>query len=289
MITMERYSLQKQHIAEEYEKNRLYERQLQREERRQQRFDTYLSYERNEMIYEDKQSYSLREYEYEQIREGIERENLFNEECDQCEIDRFWSIDTYYSRLNDEEKRLARIYIEQVIKTNEQLSFMKLVKKNKKEYYSSYLPKLSKTMDLIKTTNSNSSSALIASQSQKKIKTIEKLPLISPKGSSAVGSPSFSLKKGNHNQYDFPDDLSMNSSMNGDGNIRYHYNGSGTSSTSGSVMSEEDIKRQLDYEQQYQLNQIETTKRMEYIKKLKAEELRMKAQVKIRPALHLPK
>jgi hypothetical protein len=287
MITMERYSLQKQHIAEEYEKNRLYERQLQREERRQQRFEEYLSYERNEMIYEDKRSFLLRELGYEQIREGIERENMFNEECDQCEIDHFWGIDTYYHRLNEEEKRLSHLYIQQVVKTNEQLSFMKLVKKNKKDYYSSYLPKLSKTMDLLKTTTNNNT--LILSQNQKKLKTIEKLPLISSKG--GIGSPSISLKKGS-NQYDFPDDLSINSSVNGEGNIRYHNGCCGSSSTSASVMSEEEeklIKRKLDYEEQYQLNQIETAKRMEYIKKLKAEELRMKAQVKIRPALHLPK
>ena len=88
--------------------------QFDREERRRVRFEQYLESERENMVYEDARSYSLRTYEFEVIQQCIEREMMFNEEQDQIEVDRFWGLDLYQRKLHEEEERLRKLYIAKV-------------------------------------------------------------------------------------------------------------------------------------------------------------------------------
>ncbi len=88
--------------------------QFDRTERRRVRFEKYLECERDNMVYEDSRSYELRRYEFEVIQEYIEREEMYNEEKDQTEVDRFWGLDLYQRKLHEEEERLRKIYIAKV-------------------------------------------------------------------------------------------------------------------------------------------------------------------------------
>lgn len=115
---------QLRHMAEEYEQNRILKRQYDREERRRLRFLGYLEKEREHMMFEDERSYRLRDYEFELIREQQEREDMFNEECDQCEVDRFWGIDAFEINVRNEERRLREFYEQRVYEANRRLATM---------------------------------------------------------------------------------------------------------------------------------------------------------------------
>jgi exonuclease VII large subunit len=119
---------QLRHMAEEYEQNRILKRQYDREERRRERFERYLTKEREHMLYEDERSYQLRDYHFEVAREQQEREDMFNEECDQCEIDRFWGIDMFEKNIREEEQRLRAFYEQRVYEANRRLVAMGTVK-----------------------------------------------------------------------------------------------------------------------------------------------------------------
>ena len=127
-VVYQRREDQLRHMAEEYEQNRILKRQHDREERRRQRFMIYLEKEREHMMFEDERSYKLRAYEFELMREQQEREDMFNEECDQCEVDRYWGIDAFEANIRNEERRLREFYEQRVYEANRRLVTMGTVK-----------------------------------------------------------------------------------------------------------------------------------------------------------------
>lgn len=386
IIMMERYHSLQKHISEEYEKNRLYERELAREERRHQRFLKYLEYERSIMEYEDIRSYELREYDYELAREQIERENMFNEELEQCEVDKFWGIDHYYKNISHEEDRLNEFYIQRLKEKNKQLVEMRCIKKIPERYFNSYLPKLTKTLQILNEADYHEPTPLVQSpvaspsrlnpslvtqessiltnpetfpppvslpepspqqqqppkkpsyqlmtpgtitptiassspaqgNSRRPSATTSSVPLFPPIGQKKDGSFSnqnqnqekevkFQLpseRTENNKVADSPIPTPVKANIQPENSIltASEFSSSGGTSEQMKMMMNskkstdvDDVKgiitqaRQEVFEFQKKLNQMETEKRMNYIKHLKAEEIRMKVQTKIRPPLHEPK
>jgi hypothetical protein len=364
IITMERYHSQQRHISEEFEKNRLYERQLARQERQQEKFQLYLQYEQQCMGFEDYRSYRLRELYYEQIRENVERENMFNEELEQTEIDKFWGIDAYHLSMHQEEDRLNEFYMKRVQEKNRQLTEMKCIRAVPKSYFQSYLPKITKNMKLLKEDENEENEILRRQQQQKQKQLLKQMkksgyqlaiphhsgfdspstlsvvsssstsmfsPVLSRQGSnsSITSLPPINGSNNNNNQAHSQSqpqlppligkennqvlnsnniDLSMDKNLlKVSSSVSFPITEEADFTKVASPMSkplpnnhtssaiEDDGRgivnkaRQELYEFQFQLNQLEDQKRLNYLKKLKAEELRMKAQLKIRAPLHEPK
>lgn len=110
------------------EQERLLNRQLDRENRREQRYLQYLLKERQHMNYEDYRSYQLRDYSWQCEHEQNEREGMFNEELNQTEVDRFWGLDLFVRRQYEEEARLRQLYAVKVEKLNSILVKTRAVK-----------------------------------------------------------------------------------------------------------------------------------------------------------------
>ena len=96
--------------------------------RRQKKVELYFESERDIMISEDDRSYKLRHYNWECERIIRERENMFNEEREQTDVDRFWGLDLYELNLNNEEKRLRILYYQRVEELNKVLMKTKAIK-----------------------------------------------------------------------------------------------------------------------------------------------------------------
>jgi hypothetical protein len=75
-----------------------------------------------------------RDYEWQLLHEQAEREDMFNEEMDQTELDRYWGIDFYVTMQNKEETRLRQVYQEKVDHLNAMMVTMKTVKPPRKHY-----------------------------------------------------------------------------------------------------------------------------------------------------------
>lgn len=265
IITMERYHTQRQHIAEEYEKNRLFEREMAKEARRKLRFEQYLQYERGCMAEEDYRSYLYREYYHEQQREWSEREAMFNEELEQTEIDRFWGFDSFHHRFRREEDRLHDVYIQQLREKNHQLYLMQCTKKIPKQYFSSYLPKITKASSLVKAEITQLPPPLI-------------LPEIASPGmtSEAKKKQSYTLISNSlpsRQQVSFSQSKGLSQEL-----------------VNETIKEDVDLPRPLSkqelYEYQARLNDYEKQKQIQYIKQLKAEELRKEAKAKLRPPIY---
>jgi len=110
------------------EQERLLNRQLDRERRREQRYLLYLLKEQQHMNYEDYRSYQLRDYRWQCEHEQNERENMFNEELNQTEVDRFWGLDLFIRRQYEEESRLRQLYSDKVFQLNSILVKTRAVK-----------------------------------------------------------------------------------------------------------------------------------------------------------------
>lgn len=110
------------------EQERLLNRQLDREKRREQRYQQYLLKERQHMNYEDYRSYQLRDYSWQCEHEQNEREGMFNEELNQIEVDRFWGLDLFVRRQYEEEARLRQLYADKVEQLNSILVKTRAVK-----------------------------------------------------------------------------------------------------------------------------------------------------------------
>ena len=110
------------------EQERLLNRRLDREKRREQRYLEYLLKERQHMNYEDYRSYQLRDYNWQCEHEQNEREGMFNEELNQIEVDRFWGLDLFVRRQYEEEARLRQLYADKVEKLNSILVKTRAVK-----------------------------------------------------------------------------------------------------------------------------------------------------------------
>jgi len=91
------------------------------------------------MEYEDTRSFHYREYQAEQIREEKERENMYNEEQEQCEVDKFWGIELFEKNLLQEERRLREFYAQRVKTLNQELVKMKVVQNVSYDSYKSYI------------------------------------------------------------------------------------------------------------------------------------------------------
>ena len=131
-VLFNRRQEQLRHLAEEREQHRLQRRAFDKMERRRLRFEEYIENERRHFLFEDNRSYQLRHYRCECDRELREREDMFDEECAQREIDRFWGIDAFYQRMRDEERRLRMFYEQRVREANAPLMILKQTKQIKK-------------------------------------------------------------------------------------------------------------------------------------------------------------
>jgi hypothetical protein len=89
--------------SEQAEADRLELRKLQKEERRAKRIAGYEAAETSVMMFEDQRSAQHRFFIWETARILEERENMFNEELDQTEVDNFWGFPTD-ARLKAEER-----------------------------------------------------------------------------------------------------------------------------------------------------------------------------------------
>jgi len=113
--------------AEKAEKQRLINRYEDRMQRRAKRFEDYLNHEREHMKFEDVRSYLFRDYEWQLLHEQQEREDMFNEEMDQTEVDRFWGFDNFIQQQNKEELELRQLYEEKTRYLNKQLVLMQSI------------------------------------------------------------------------------------------------------------------------------------------------------------------
>ncbi|KAJ1434670.1 hypothetical protein B484DRAFT_393887 [Ochromonadaceae sp. CCMP2298] len=109
------------------EQQRLDLRAQGREDKRLVRFNIYLEAERAHLLYEEKRSYKLRDYEWQLLHEQGEREDMFNEEMDQTEVDRFWGFDRFVQLQNREELRLRLLYEQKVAHLNGELVKVKAI------------------------------------------------------------------------------------------------------------------------------------------------------------------
>eukprot|EP01034_Spumella_vulgaris_P029800 gene29800-36906_t len=118
---------QMEHQSEQEEHDRIERRQGERDLRRAAKFEQFIEHERECMLREDVRSYELRRHDWEVSQTHREREEMWNAEQEQCEVDRFWGLDQYERRMNDEERRLKRLYEAKVIDLNMKLSSMRAV------------------------------------------------------------------------------------------------------------------------------------------------------------------
>jgi hypothetical protein len=123
----------KKRREEEAEVARLAQRAADRAARRHAQWLLYIQGQRQEMEYEDRRSRQLREYEWECFRERIERGCMYDEERKQTFCDRYWGIDLYERRMNEEEVRLRRLYEEKVRRLGRDMMKMKAIQTVRKE------------------------------------------------------------------------------------------------------------------------------------------------------------
>lgn len=126
-VILDRHQKQMERIAAQAEADRIAQRAAERERRRALRFARYLEEERVFMAEEDRRSGLVRFLLYESVREERERARMFEEECEQCELDRFWGFDYYENCMKQEELRLRQFYEDRVRLKNEQLVNMKCI------------------------------------------------------------------------------------------------------------------------------------------------------------------
>lgn len=133
LTVLDRQQDQMKAMQEEEELRRQQQRIFDKQERRRLRFAAYLQEERWHMEVEDARSHALRAYLEEIQRENMERENMFNAECDQREMDRFWGVDYFEECLRIEEQRLRAFYQARVIQLNRELQKMGCVQPRRKK------------------------------------------------------------------------------------------------------------------------------------------------------------
>lgn len=96
------------------EEARIDRRAAEKAARRALRIAGYEKAERELMEIEDDRSYKLRFYTWECGLAELERENMWNEECDQCAVDRFWGLDLYQAELDAHAAKVRKYYEERV-------------------------------------------------------------------------------------------------------------------------------------------------------------------------------
>lgn len=308
MITLNKYGLQQQRLTEENERRRQLERLEAKERRRKEKYEKYLQYEKDCLEYEDYRSYQLREYCYELERELIERETMFNEELEQTEIDRFWGFDIYYQRMKVEENRLHDFYIQQIQEKNHQLSIMRCTKKIPKKYFTSYLPSIAKSANVMKTdfTIPPPSPEQIIMRNSSKIPTLPAIVSpkenLSSKPSYTLQSPTTSILKSGGVLSSSIDSLtpskqSVNFASNSkETDTMNSYDERDQKEEAAKATLKVDVSqlqslsrpmsKQEMYEYQYEVNEYEKQKHLQYIKQLKAEEIRVKTRAKLRTPVY---
>lgn len=107
------------------EEERIMKRRLEREERYRQRIASYEAKERLFMEVEDHYASEYRWKCWELEREMQEREDMFNEECEQCEVDRFFGFDLFEQRRREEIAKMRDFYRARVQTINEKLMMSK--------------------------------------------------------------------------------------------------------------------------------------------------------------------
>ena len=76
----------------------------------------------------------FRDYEWQVLHEQSEREDMYNEELDQTEFDRFWGLDLFIQIQNKEEMRLRKMYAERVTYLNSMMAQTRAVLPAQKTY-----------------------------------------------------------------------------------------------------------------------------------------------------------
>lgn len=107
------------------EADRVERRKADKTRVKEEKFQKYLECERLSMTMEDEYSYKRRFFEWECDQIAREREDMFNAECEQTDIDRFWGFEVYERRINEEEKRLRHFYEQKVLRLNQELVVQK--------------------------------------------------------------------------------------------------------------------------------------------------------------------
>jgi hypothetical protein len=115
--------------AEREEDERINRRAEDKKQRKLARIARYEEIERSLMEAEDFLSAQFRMDKWEAIREAHERDEMYNEELDQTEVDRFWGFDLYEEKKKAELDRLRQFYVNRVKQTNEKLAYAKVVNK----------------------------------------------------------------------------------------------------------------------------------------------------------------
>ncbi len=127
ILRLNRARLRMVYQQEREEDERITRRAEERRQRREERIARYEAIERGFMEAEDFLAAQCRIDDWERAREATERENMYNEEMDQREVDRFWGLDLFEANKRAELERLRQFYVERVKKTNEKLMFAKVV------------------------------------------------------------------------------------------------------------------------------------------------------------------
>lgn len=109
----------KQQIFREMERLRI--REQERLERREMRYKKYMECEREHLMYEDNRSYKLRDYNWQVVHEHKEQMDMLTAEMEQTEVDRFWGVDLYERKQNEEEERLRKAYERKVHQLNQMM------------------------------------------------------------------------------------------------------------------------------------------------------------------------
>lgn len=247
-------------LQEQEEIRRLEARRFDKEQRREARWQQYLAIEREHMTQEDHRAHAVRAYQEEIARETYERECMFNAECDQCEIDRFWGLEYYAQALQEEERRLRRFYHERVVQLNRELVKMGCVK----AYHSPSQAKRYRQQQLLK---EQKDKQVVLSNSQK---------LLGPALSS---SGALLAQQQPHEKTSIP-------------KSQPHNKGKYRASTFGSAVAERDITfdhvdvqtlgslpEEARFQQQQQAEDY--ARRVCVIKRLKAEEVRSQLKVRL--------
>lgn len=111
-------------LAQQEERDRVERRLGDREQRRQAKFAQYLEAERAHMAAEDSRAYGVRLLAWETAQIEREREDMFNAQLEQTEVDRFWGLDLFERSLGAEEQRLKAAYERKVVALNQQMASM---------------------------------------------------------------------------------------------------------------------------------------------------------------------
>lgn len=107
---IQRKEMRARRHKEQMEVDRIEKRHEDRENRRRLRIAGYEAAERDLMKYEDEQGWWSRYHANERIIYMRERENMFNEELEQTQIDSFWGINTHLMQQQAEIERKAKLY-----------------------------------------------------------------------------------------------------------------------------------------------------------------------------------